>query len=103
MRSSFHRTPLRQKSGLNVHHGHWGFLLAFISMNMLIFGNHGCLSIGLTGLGWGLMLDEIIPMLKMPSTDRILELEVYGRSLKGTTLLLMVIVIISSALFIAFH
>jgi hypothetical protein len=90
-RPSFHRMPLREKSGLNLHHGHWGFVLAFVSMNLLVFGVHNIYSIGLAGFGWGLMLDEIIPMLKMPSSDRALELEIYDRS-KGATIILLGIV-----------
>jgi hypothetical protein len=99
-RLSFHRTPLRENSGLNIHHGHWGFLLAFISMNLLVFGVHNSFSIGLAGVGWGLMLDEIIPMLKLPSPGRKLELEIYDRSRNATTILMGVVVLIALAIFL---
>jgi hypothetical protein len=97
---SFHRTTLRQKSGLNLHHGHWGFLLAFISMNLLVFGVRNIFSIGLAGFGWGLMLDEIIPMLKMPSPGRALELEIYDRFRSATIILMGVVVLLMLALFL---
>ena len=99
-RLSFHRTPLREKSGLNIHHGHWGFLLAFISMNLLVFGVHNIFSIGLAGFGWGLKLDEIIPMLKMPSPARALELEIYNRSRSATIMLMGVVVLLALVCFI---
>ena len=99
-RLSFHRTPLRENSGLNIHHGHWGFLLAFISMNLLVFGVYNILSIGLAGAGWGLMLDEIIPMLKMPSPGRNLELEVYDSSKRATVILISVVVLLALAIFL---
>jgi hypothetical protein len=98
-RPSFHRLTLRQKSGLNLHHGHWGFLLAFISMILLVFGVYNDLSIALAGLGWGLMLDEIVPMLKMPSPGRTLELEIYSRSRSATIILMGVVVLLALVLF----
>jgi len=99
-RLSFHRTPLREKSGLNIHHGHWGFLLAFISMNLLIFGVYNTFSIGLAGFGWGLMLDEIIPMLKMPSPGRTLELEIYDKSRSATIILIGVVALLALVFFL---
>jgi hypothetical protein len=94
-RRSFLRTPLREKSGLNIHHGHWGLLLAFISMNLLVFGVYNIYSIGLTGFGWGLMLDEIVPMLKMPSPGRTLELEIYEKSRNATIILIGVVALLA--------
>ena len=99
-RLSFYQTPLREKSGVAIHHGHWGFLLAFISMNLLVFGVHNRLSIGLAGFGWGLMLDEIVPMLKMPSSGRDLELAVYERSRNPTIILISAILALSLVLFL---
>ena len=99
-RLSFHRTPLREKSGLNIHHGHWGFLLAFISMNLLVFGVDNTFSIGLAGFGWGLMLDEIIPMLKMPSPGRTLELEIYDKSRSATVVLMGVVALLALVFFL---
>jgi hypothetical protein len=101
-RSLFHRTRLRSKSGFNIHHGHWGLLLAMTSTWMLVFGFHNYISIGLAGFGWGLMLDEIIPMLKMPSFGRNLELDVYGKSRNSTIILISLVVVLSVIIFLAF-
>jgi len=102
-RSLFHRTRLRDKSGLNIHHGHWGLLLAMISTWMLVFGLRDYASIGLAGLGWGLMLDEVIPMLNMPSLGRDIELDIYGNSCNATTTLVCIVVLASGVLFLFFH
>ena len=102
-RSLFHQTRLRNKSGLNIHHGHWGFLLALLSTWMLVFGFHNYISIGLAGFGWGLMLDEIIPMLNMPSFGRNLELDVYGKSRNSTIILISLVVVLSVIIFTAFR
>jgi len=87
----FLKISLRKKVGLQIHHGHWGILWMFISSVLFIFGNHSVFTILLSGLGWGLLLDEIIPNLKMPSNDRVLELEVYKKSTKPTLLLIGII------------
>lgn len=102
-RRLFHRTRLREKSGLNIHHGHWGFLLAFVSMNLLVFSFRNCFSIGLAGFGWGLMLDEIIPMLKMPSPGRNLELDVYGKTRNATIILIIAVIALSLIIFLIFR
>ena len=101
-RSLFHQTRLRNKSGLNIHHGHWGFLLALLSTWMLVFGFHNYISIGLAGFGWGLMLDEIVPMLNMPSPDRNLELDVYGKSRNTTIFIISLVIVLSVIIFLAF-
>ena len=101
-RSLFQQTRLRNKSGLNIHHGHWGLLLALLSTWMLVFGFHNYISIGLAGFGWGLMLDEIMPMLNMPSLGRDLELDVYGKSRNSTIILISLIVVLSVIIFLVF-
>ncbi|MFA6295401.1 MAG: hypothetical protein WC666_03180 [Candidatus Paceibacterota bacterium] len=94
----------RRKTDLDIHHGHFGLFLAFISTWMLIFGFHNIISIGLAGFGWGLMLDEIVPMLKMPSVrNRSLELDVYARSENATIALICTVLIISGSLFFSLH
>lgn len=102
-RLSFHNTRLRDKSGLNLHHGHWGFFYAMIATWMLAFGSRNIVSIGLAGYGWGLMLDEIIPLLRMPSVGRSQELDVYDRSRSGTILLVSVSVVFSILIFFVFR
>jgi hypothetical protein len=102
-RSLFNQTPLRDKSGLNIHHGHWGLLLALLSTWMLIFGLHNYISIGLAGFSWGLMLDEIVPLLNMPSPGRSLELDVYEKCRNATVILISVVVIASIIIFLIFR
>ena len=69
-------------------------------MILLVFGVHNSFSIGSAGFGWGLMLDEIIPMLKLPSPGRNLELEIYDRSRNATTILMGVVVLIALVFFL---
>ena len=89
----FMKTPLRTKTGLQIHHGHWGIIWIFIACLLLLFGDKNFFSVGLLGLGWGLLCDEIIPSLKMPSKDRELELEVYKKSAKATLVLAFTVVL----------
>jgi hypothetical protein len=72
-------------------------------MGLLVSGIHDYRSIGLAGFGWGLMLDEIIPMLKMPPGSRTSELDVYSKSRKATIVLVSVVAIISIFLFLVAH
>jgi predicted nucleic acid-binding Zn ribbon protein len=46
------------------------------------------------------MLDEIIPLLKMPSPDRTLELEIYNRSRSATIMLMGVVVLLALVCFL---
>jgi len=101
-RRSFYTTRLRDKSGLNLHHGHWGLLFVFVSTWMLAFGLHSIVSIGLAGFGWGLMLDEIVPLLKMPSPSRDIELDVYARSRNATFVFISIVIILSIVIFANF-
>jgi hypothetical protein len=94
-------TRLRDKSGLAIHHGHWGLLFVFISSIALAFGYHNWTTIVLAGLGWGLISDEIVPMFKMPSVGRETELDVYARTLLPTGILIGVIVCLSVVAFFA--
>ena len=100
-RPSFRITRLREKSGLNIHHGHWGLLMVFVSTWMLAFGYHGTVSIGLAGVGWGLILDEVVPLLNMPSLGRDLELDVYARSRNATVILVAASAALSIIIFAA--
>jgi hypothetical protein len=53
-----------------------------------LFWQKNIFSISLMGLGWGLLLDEVIPSLMMPSKNRVLELEVYKKAQKPTIFLI---------------
>ena len=54
----------------------------------------------MAGLGWGLILDEIIPHLRMPSDDRAFELEIYRKATKPTIILIGIVAIAFLALFL---
>ncbi len=95
----FLKISLRKKVGLQIHHGHWGLLWIFVSSMWLIFGDKSIYPILLAGFGWGLLLDEIVPALRMPSDDRLLELEIYRDSTKATVILLGIIVLLIVGLF----
>ena len=97
---SFLKTELRAKTGLQIHHGHWGIIFIFISSMTLLFWQKNIFSISLMGLGWGLLLDEVIPSLMMPSKDRILELEVYKKAQKSTIFLIAGVFLVSLILFL---
>ncbi len=84
---------IRDKSGLQIHHGHWGLLWIFISSIYFIFGDKNIYIIFLAAFGWGLLMDEIIPALKTPSTDREAELQIYSKSTKPTMILLGVVIL----------
>lgn len=98
-RSAFMITPLRTKSGLQIHHAHWGLMFLFASSIALAFGYHGWLAVIGLGYGWGLILDEIMPHLKMPSVGREIELDVYAASLRGTIILIAAVIIIMVVVF----
>ncbi|MDD5165340.1 MAG: hypothetical protein PHG25_02270 [Candidatus Pacebacteria bacterium] len=95
----FNKISLRKKVGLQIHHAHWGLIYIFISSLWFIFADKNIYIILLAGLGWGLILDEIIPHLHMPSDDRALELDVYKKSTKPTLILIGIAVLIFIGLF----
>ena len=97
----FLKISLRKKVGLQIHHAHWGILWIFISGLWLVFGEKNLFIVALFAFGWGLLTDEIIPSLRMPSNDRHLELTVYGAATRPTLVLAgaaVVLVVIASIL-----
>jgi hypothetical protein len=90
---------LRKKSGLQIHHGHWGLLWIFISSIWLIFIDKNIYIILLAGFGWGLLMDEIIPSLRTPSNNREEELKIYKGALKPTLVLITCMVALFICLF----
>ena len=95
----FYKITLRKKVGLQIHHAHWGLIWIFISSIWFIFGDKSIYPILMAGLGWGLILDEIIPHLRMPSDDRTLELDIYKKATKPTIILIGIVTLIFIALF----
>ena len=99
----FLKISLRKKVKLQIHHAHWGLIYILISSMWLIFADKNIYIILLAALGWGLLFDEIIPHLKMPSNDRLLELDVYKKSTKPTIILISIVVLIFFILFLTFR
>ena len=102
-RSSFDRPVLREKCGLQIHHGHWGVVMAVASSFLMVFGFHNGFTVIMAGLGWGLILDEVIPMLRTPSVGRQIELRVYAHSTRATAVLISCLAIISFVLYITLY
>jgi hypothetical protein len=104
--ADFKITPLRTLTGLQIHHGHWGILWIFVSSLLMAFTLRNFWTIGLLGLGWGMVIDEIIPHLKMPTEGRDLELDIYKKTarptfiLAGSIMLLIAIIAISLLSFV---
>jgi hypothetical protein len=96
----FLKISLRKKVGLQIHHAHWGLIWIFISSIWFIFGEKSIYPILMAGLGWGLILDEIIPHLRMPSNDRVLELDIYKKATKPTIILITIVTLAFLALFL---
>jgi hypothetical protein len=69
---------------------------------MFMFGEGNTIAFFLSGLGWGLMFDEIPPMLKMPSVGRDIELQVYAQTKKAAIILIASVAFISFLLFVLF-
>jgi len=88
----FGKPFLRLKTGLQIHHGHYGIIMTFIAAVLLIFSIINVYVFFLLGLGLGFVFDEFIPSLLMPG-NRQVELEIYQKSLKQTFILISLILI----------
>ena len=96
---SFYKIVFRQKSGLQIHHGHFGIVILFVATMLTLFWGLSLLSVSLFGFGWGLLLDEFIPSLLMPSKDRAFELWIYGKSCRTTLVLFLLIAVMVKVLY----
>ena len=86
--------PLREMSGLSVHHFHYGVIFLTIAVLMFVFLERNAVSVALSGLGLGLILDALIPSLLL-KTGREAEIAAYNDGLFGTVLLLAVVVAVT--------
>ena len=93
-------TPFtRTKSGLQVHHLHFGVIFTMVAViDMLLTHTQNIYIWALLGLGLGLIVDEYIPSLLLPG-DRPVELAVYDKGFKPTVFLFLGIVIITTILY----
>lgn len=89
----FNKPFTRTKTGLQVHHAHYGILFILVASIALLFSGENNFVIILLGLGLGLILDEFIPSLLMPG-NRPLELETYRKSLSKTIYFFLIIIVI---------
>ena len=99
-KQSFHKINLREKSGLQIHHGHWGIVILFVSTMMFLFWERNLVSTSLFGLGWGFLLDEVAPSVMMPSKDRTFELAIYEKSTKATLLVFISVIVLILVLYL---
>ena len=97
-RNRFNKPYLRTKTGLQIHHIHYGIILVLAGTLLILFLGKSLWVVGIMGLGLGLILDELVPSLLMPG-NRELELEVYKKSLRGTLVLISIIVLAILILF----
>ncbi len=87
--------PIAQNiTGLSIHHFHFGMLLLLIAVLLLVFFKKNVYTIGLTGLGLGITLDQFIPSLLL-QTERAEEVAVYFDSTIGTIILVCLVLILS--------
>ncbi len=98
-KKSFYEINLREKSGLQIHHGHFGIIILFVTTIFIMFLEKNLLLVSLLGFGWGLLLDEIAPSLMMPSKNRELELAVYEKSGRATFLIFISVIILVTILY----
>ncbi len=89
----FDKPLLRTKTGLQIHHLHYGIAYIFVASLLILFLSANIYAIVFLGLGLGCMLDEFIASLMMPG-DRPLELRVYRNALSKTAILLSVVVLL---------
>ena len=89
----FDKPYLRTKTGLQIHHIHYGIVAIFISALILLFSSRNFFVIALMGLGLGWMLDEFIPSLLLPG-NRPVELDVYNKSFRKTIILFATIILL---------
>ena len=87
--------PIAQSiTGLTIHHFHFGMLLLLIAILLLVFFKKNDYTIGLTGLGLGITLDQFVPSLLL-QTGRAEEVAVYFDSLFGTIILAVLVIALS--------
>ncbi len=79
----FEKPFTRTRTGLQVHHTHYGILFVLAASIILLSAGKNYLVIALLGLGLGSILDDLIYSLLMPG-NRPLELDIYKKSFSKT-------------------
>lgn len=76
----------RTKTGLQVHHLHFGVIFLVVAVEMLLISGQSYFFWILLGLSMGLIIDEYIASLMLPG-NRPLELDIYDKAFKPTVVL----------------
>lgn len=89
----FYKRFIKEKTGLSIHHIHYGVIYTLIAIVLFLFLDKNIYIIILFGLGMGFMLDEFAPatLIDMKRKD---ELKIYARAQKATIFLFLAIIII---------
>ncbi|MEK6926151.1 MAG: hypothetical protein AABW50_02645, partial [Nanoarchaeota archaeon] len=90
-RNYFKIAKLRAKSGLQIHHLHYGALLITASSFILLLQGKNFYSISFLGIGLGMIMDEFALALLMPG-DRKVEMESYRRGFIPTLIIFAVLI-----------
>lgn len=87
------KSSLREKTGLRIHHAHYGMVFLLIAVIFLLFVGKNIYVTTLLGLGLGLMYDELIPSLIFKS-ERREEMIAYNKSFKSTLILFIILILL---------
>ncbi len=82
--------PVKTKTGLQIHHLHYGLIFMLGATVVLLFTSNKEFTVMLLGVGLGLACDEFISSLKLIE-HRPLGLEIYGQSFKSTLIIFLII------------
>ncbi len=93
---------LRDITGLNIHHYHYGILIIFIAVLFFIFRHPEKYSIALTGIGFGTYFDGFLSRL-FSSSSRYQEVTNYSNLFFPTLLLLAILCLIAGGFYILFR
>ena len=86
---------LRETTGLNIHHYHYGIIFILIAALIMIFHKINGFSVGVMGFGIGSVADSFISRLLSNGGTRVGEIANYNEVLLPTLFLFGVIILIS--------
>ena len=89
----FDKPILREKTGLKIHHMHYGMIVLLIAITFLLFIEKNIYITTAMGLGMGLMFDEFIPALLMKSKRKD-EMIVYKKSFLPTLIMFAILIML---------
>ncbi|MFH1501274.1 MAG: hypothetical protein ABIE22_05015 [archaeon] len=84
---------LRESTGLNIHHFHYGVLFVLIAVLIMMFFSVNYWSVGLAGFGFGSILDSLVSSLTKESV-RIQEIVNYNNAFEPTLLVFIITALI---------